>query len=242
MPTIVCLLASQCSQRPVLAFLPCRPLPKTLFSHKCTSGWGLLHSSQHDRIWRCRWRPSTAGCRRTPLGWGCTGTPCSWVSHRRPTRRSPPGWSCSGWSTCAGRHSRCCSCSSGPGIFSPQKMWSAKVGSVSILGPSKYLICTYPNILPVDFILPSPFGCTVNLILCCGPIKVFIDKQNVQSAASLWYPNEVDLHISKMVWCRLICLCSSPVMTLYQTHAGTVKGRRSVWVTERKSILSHLIS
>lgn len=37
----------------------------------------------------------------------------------------------------------------------------------------------------ISYILPSPFGCTVDLILCCSPIKVFIDKQNVQSVASL---------------------------------------------------------
>lgn len=83
-----------------------------------------LPSSRLDRTWRCRWRPSTAGCRRTPLGWGRTGSPCSWVSHRWPTHRSPPGWSCSGWSVCAGRHTRCCSCSSGPGTSSLRKKWS----------------------------------------------------------------------------------------------------------------------
>lgn len=86
----------------------------------------VLHSLWSGRIWRCHWRPSTAGCRHTPQGWGRTDNPCSLVSHISPTLRSPPGSSCSGWSKCAGRHSRCCSCSSGPGISSPQKMLSGE--------------------------------------------------------------------------------------------------------------------
>lgn len=200
---------------------------------------GLLHSLWRGMIWHFRWRPSTAGCRRTPRGWGCTGSPCSWVSHRSPTHRSPPWWSYSGWSMCAGRHSRCCSCSSGPGISSPQRMWSvAKVRGKKytkwVFSEHEYLKMSFKNTSCSSFILPSPFGCTVNLILCCSPIKVFIDKQNVQSVASLWYPNEVDLHISKMAWCCLICLCSSLMMTLYQTHAGTAKAER---VSVRKEMI-----
>lgn len=87
---------------------------------------GCLRSLWHGRTWRCRWRPSTADCLHTPLGWGYTGSLCSWVSHRSPTHHFPPWWSYSGWSMCAGQHSRCYSYSSGPGISSPHKMWSGE--------------------------------------------------------------------------------------------------------------------
>lgn len=127
--------AASCCQIPILLFgLLARVCPCAFLcccehsswhiqreTFNLTAACGLLRSSQHGRIWRCRWRPSTAGCHRTLLGWEHTGNPCNWASRRPPTLRSPPGWSCSGWSMCAGRRSRCCSCSSGPGISSPQK-------------------------------------------------------------------------------------------------------------------------
>lgn len=81
----------------------------------------ILHLLYTDKIWCCRWCPSTAGVQGTPQGSGCTDSPCSEGAHRGPSSRSPPWWSCSGWSSSVDLGSHCCIHNSDLGIFFPHR-------------------------------------------------------------------------------------------------------------------------
>lgn len=81
----------------------------------------ILHLLYTDKIWCCRWSPSTAGGQGTLLSSGCTDSPCSEGAHRGPSSRSPPWWSCSVWSSSVGLGSHCCTHNCDLGNSSPHR-------------------------------------------------------------------------------------------------------------------------